>query len=151
MGCLVYKLKIKYQYIYNMDFDMKTAVACLGCIVLALFVMYVCTNMMKLNRGVVEGLTSGSSATPDQLLKDVKTMRTKLVDELHIDKYKAKYHEMLLNTEDVLHLQMLEQIKTAIDKKKLNDTTTLSNLAQLESTKAALKDLDEFLTHFNSR
>ena len=151
MGCEVCKLKIKYQYIYNMDFDMKTAVACLGCIVLALFVMYVCTNMMKLNRGVVEGLTSGSSATPDQLLKDVKTMRTKLVDELHIDKYKAKYHEMLLNTEDVLHLQMLEQIKTAIDKKKLNDTTTLSNLAQLESTKAALKDLDEFLTHFKSR
>ena len=151
MGCEVCKLKIKYQYIYNMDFDMKTAVACLGCIVLALFVMYVCTNMMKLNRGVVEGLTSGSSATPDQLLKDVKTMRTKLVDELHIDKYKAKYHEMLLNTEDVLHLQMLEQIKTAIDKKKLNDTTTLSNLAQLESTKAALKDLDEFLTQFKSR
>ena len=105
---------------------------------------------MKLNRSVVEGLTSGSSATPDQLLKDVKTMRTKLVDELHIDKYKAKYHEMLLNTEDVLHLQMLEQIKTAIDKKKLYDTTTLSNLAQLESTKAALKDLDEFLTHFKS-
>ena len=130
---------------------MKTAVACLGCIVLALFVMYVCTNMMKLNRGVVEGLTSGSSATPDQLLKDVKTMRTKLVDELHIDKYKAKYHEMLLNTEDVLHLQMLEQIKTAIDKKKLDDTATLSNLAQLESTKSALKDLDEFLTHFKSR
>ena len=134
-----------------MDFDMKTAVACLGCIVLALFVMYICTKMMKLNRSVVEGLTSGSSATPDQLLKDVKTMRTKLVDELHIDKYKAKYHEMLLNTEDVLHLQMLEQIKTAIDKKKLDDTTTLSNLAQLESTKAALKDLDEFLTHFKSR
>ena len=77
-------------------------------------------------------------------------MRTKLVDELHIDKYKAKYHEMLLNTEDVLHLQMLEQIKRAIDKKKLDDTTTLSNLAQLESTKAALKDLDEFLTHFKS-
>ena len=101
---------------------MKTAVACLGCIVLALFVMYICTKMMKLNRSVVEGLTSGSSATPDQLLKDVKTMRTKLVDELHIDKYKAKYHEMLLNTEDVLHLQMLEQIKTAIDKKKLDDT-----------------------------
>ena len=151
MGCEVCKLKIKYQYIYNMDFDMKTAVACLGCIVLALFVMYVCTNMMKLNRGVVEGLTSGSSATPEQLLKDVKTMRTKLVDDLHIDKYKAKYHEMLLNTEDVLHLQMLEQIKTAIDKKKLDDTTTLSNLAQLESTKAALKDLDEFLTHFKSR
>ena len=40
-----------------MDFDMKTAVACLGCIVLALFVMYICTKMMKLNRSVVEGLT----------------------------------------------------------------------------------------------
>jgi len=42
---------------------MKTAVACLGCIVLALFVMYICTNMMKFNRTVVEGLTSGNSST----------------------------------------------------------------------------------------
>jgi hypothetical protein len=133
-----------------MDFDMKTVVACLGCIVLALFVMYICTNMMKFNRTVVEGLTSGSSSTPDQLLKDIKTMKTKLVDSLHVNKYKNEYHKILLGTEDVLHLQMLEHLKTAIDKKKIDDPKTLSSLAQLESAKSALKDLDEFLTHFKS-
>ncbi len=133
-----------------MDFDMKSAAACLGCIVLALFVMYVCTNMMKLNRGVIEGLTSGSSATPDQLLKNIQTMKTKLIDNLHVEKYKNQYHNILLGTEDVLHLQMLDHLKTAIDKKKLDDPKTLSSLAQLESAKSALKDLDEFLIHFKS-
>ena len=43
---------------------------------------------------------------------------------------------------------MLDEIKSAVDKKKLNDPKTLASLSQLESTKSALKDLDEFLTHF---
>ena len=41
---------------------------------------------------------------------------------------------------------ILEDIR--IDKKKLNDPQTLASLSQLESSKSALKDLDEFLTHF---
>jgi len=131
-----------------MDFDMKNMTTYLGCIVLALFVIYLCTNMMKLNRNVVEGLTSGAPATPDQLLEMVKTSKTKYVDELHINKYKTKYHQILLDVEDILHLQMLDEIRNAIDKKKLNDSETLASLSQLESTKSALKDLDEFLTHF---
>ena len=77
-------------------------------------------------------------------------MKTKLVDNLHIEKYKNQYHNILLGTEDVLHLQMLDHLKTAIDKKTIDDPKTLSSLAQLESAKSALKDLDEFLTHFKS-
>ena len=82
---------------------MKTAVACLGCIVLALFVMYICTQMMKLNRSVVEGLTSGSSATTDQLLKAVKTMRTTFGDELHIATYKEPSNETYITTHNIFH------------------------------------------------
>ena len=92
-----------------MEFDMKNMVTYLGCIVLALFVMYVLTNMMKLNRKVVEGMTSKTPATADQLIEQIKTMKTKYIDKLHIDKYKTKYNKILLDVEDILHLQMLDQ------------------------------------------
>jgi hypothetical protein len=133
-----------------MDFDMKNMTTYLGCIVLALFVVYLCTNMLSLNNKIVEGLTSGTTKTPDDLLKLVKTSKTKYIDELRVDKYKTQYHKMLLDVEDILHLQMLSQIKTAVAKDKLDDEKTLATLSQLESTKSALKDLDEFLTHFKT-
>jgi len=129
---------------------MKNMTTYLGCIVLALFVVYLCTNMLSLNNKVVEGLTSGTTKTPDDLLKLVKTSKTKYIDELRVDKYKTQYHKMLLDVEDILHLQMLSQIKTAVAKDKLDDEKTLATLSQLESTKSALKDLDEFLTHFKT-
>jgi len=132
-----------------MDFDMKNMTTYLGCIVLALFVVYLCTNMLSLNNKVVEGLTSAPK-TPDQLIKSVKTMKTQYVDELHIDKYKKNYQAILLDVEDILHLQMLDKIKKSIEKNTLTDEKTLASLSSLESTKSALKDLDEFLTHFKS-
>ena len=132
-----------------MNFDMKNITTYLGCIVLAGFVIYVTTNMLSLNNKVIEGLTEAPS-TPKQLLSAVATEKEKLVNELHIDKYKTQYHQMLLDVEDILHLQMLDELRTAIDKKKLREKETLSTLSHLESTKSALKDLDEFLTHFKS-
>ena len=132
-----------------MNFDMKNMTTYLGCIVLALFVVYLCTNMLSLNNKIVEGLASAPE-TPEQLLKSVKTMKTQYIDELHIDKYKKNYHAILLDVEDILHLQMLDKIRKSIEKNTLTDEKTLASLSQLESTKSALKDLDEFLTHFKS-
>ena len=40
---------------------MKNMTTYLGCITLALFVVYLCTNMMTLNNNIVEGLTSGAT------------------------------------------------------------------------------------------
>jgi len=128
---------------------MKNMTTYLGCIVLALFVVYLCTNMLSLNNKIVEGLASAPE-TPEQLLKSVKTMKTQYIDELHIDKYKKNYHAILLDVEDILHLQMLDKIRKSIEKNTLTDEKTLASLSQLESTKSALKDLDEFLTHFKS-
>jgi|TARA_B110000037_G_C16946698_1_gene435051 hypothetical protein len=132
-----------------MDFDMKNMTTYLGCIVLALFVVYLCTNMLSLNNKIVEGLTSAPS-TPDQLLESVKNLKSKYTDDLHIDKYKKEYGAILLDVEDILHLQMLDKIKKSIEKNTLTDEKTLASLSQLESTKSALKDLDEFLTHYKS-
>ena len=129
---------------------MKNMTTYLGCIVLALFVVYLCTNMLSLNNKIVEGLTSGTTKTPDELLKLVKTSKTKYIDDLRVDKYKKQYHQILVDVEDVLHLQMLDKIKKSIEKNTLTDEKTLASLSNLESTKSALKDLDEFLTHFKS-
>jgi len=58
-------IKIKYN-IYIMDFDMKKTTTYLGCIALALFVVYLCTNMLSLNNKIVEGLISKTTeTTPD--------------------------------------------------------------------------------------
>jgi len=132
-----------------MDFDMKNMTTYLGCIVLALFVAYLCTNLLSLNNKIVEGLTN-SSETPEQLLQSVKKMKSQYVDNLHLDKYKKDYTAILLDVEDILHLQMLDEIKKSIENSTLTDEKTLASLAHLESTKSALKDLDEFLTHFKS-
>jgi len=126
---------------------MKNMTMYLGCIVLAVFVVYLCTNMLSLNRKIVEGLTS-SPETPMQLLESVKNSKAKYIDELQIDKYKTEYHQILLDVEDIIHLQMLAKIKNAISKDKLSDEKTLASLAQLESSKSALGDLDEFLSHY---
>ena len=74
-----------------------------------------------------------------------------LVDNLHVEKYKTQYHELLLNAEDVLHLKLFEQFKTAINDNTLNDPKTLIALSQLQNAKTALKDLDEFFEHFKSK
>jgi len=136
-----------------MNFDMKNMTTYLGCIVMALFVVYVTTNMLSFNNKIVEGLTSSSSSakTPEELIASLKTAKQKLADDLHTDKYKVQYHEMLLDAEDVLHLQILEQLKTAIDDDKLSDEKTLTSLSQLQNAKTALKDLDEFLEHFKAK
>jgi len=129
---------------------MKNITTYLGCIVMVLFVVYITTNMLSLNNKIVEGLTSSSSSskTPEELITLLKTTKQKLVDDLHIDKYKSQYHEMLLNAEDVLHLQILEQLKSAIGNDKLSNEKTLILLSQLQNAKTALKDLDEFFEHF---
>ena len=124
-----------------MNFDMKNMTTYLGCIVLALFVVYVTTNMLSLNNKIVEGLTSSSSSskTPEELITSLKTAKQKLVDNLHTDKYKVQYHEMLLDAEDVLHLQILEQLKTAIGDDKLSDEKPLLHYLNYKMLKPRLK------------
>ena len=136
-----------------MNIDMNNIATYLGCVVLVGFVFYVMTNMLSINNKVIEGLTSSSSSqqTPEKLLEALKNTKQNLVDNLHVEKYKTQYHELLLNAEDVLHLKLFEQFKTAITNNTLNDPKTLIALSQLQNAKTALKDLDEFFEHFKSK
>lgn len=134
-----------------MNINMNDIATYLGCAVLIVFILYIMTNMLSINNKVIEGLTSSSSKTPEELLELLKNTKQNLVDNLHVAKYKTQYHELLLNAEDILHLKLFEQFKNAINDGKLSDNKTLTTLSQLQNAKTALKDLDEFFEHFKSK
>ena len=136
-----------------MDFDMKNMTTCLGCIVLVLFVVYCCTNMLSLNNKIVEGLISKKkeTLTPDELLKQAEAFRTEMDDRLNIKKYGATYKKLLITLEDIVHLSMITSIKN-IDTKTGSifgsfGTETVKTLQSLTKTNEALSSIDEFLTH----
>ena len=98
-----------------MNINMNNITTYLGCAVLIGFILYIMTNMLSINNKVIEGLTSSSSKTPEELLELLKNTKQNLVDNLHVVKYKTLYHELLLNAEDILHLKLFEQFKNAIN------------------------------------
>ena len=129
---------------------MKNITTYLGCAVLVVFALYVLTNMLSLNTKVIEGLSVTPKKTPQQLLAELKTDIQQSSDTLHIVKYKTVYQEILVSVEDLLHLQMLEDLKETIQEGKLTDTKSMKAMCKLQNCKGALKDLDEFLDAFKA-
>ena len=136
-----------------MDFDMKNMTTYLGCIVLALFVVYLCTNMLSLNNKIVEGLISKTTkTTPDELLKGAQSLKTILSDEINIEKYGDTYKKLLVTLEDIYHLVMISTIKDGGQDGRvgeLNDKTS-KKLETMQKAIEALSSIDEFLTHHKS-
>lgn len=129
---------------------MQNLTSYIGSIALALFVVYLTTNMLSFNNNIMEGMTS-KSMTPDQIIQQLKTEKEKMNNSLLIGKYQTKYHEMLLDIEDILHLKILEKLKSASENDKIDSEKTLKVVGELQNTKTALKDLDEFLTHYKTK
>lgn len=122
----------------------------IGSIALALFVVYLTTNMLSFNNNIMEGMTS-KNMTPDQIIQQLKTEKEKMNNSLLIGKYQTKYHELLLDVEDILHLKLLEKLKSAAENDKMDSEKTLKAVGELQNAKTALKDLDEFLTHYKGK
>jgi len=122
----------------------------LGCIALALFVVYLCTNMLSLNNKIVEGLISKTTkTTPDELLKGAQSLKTILSDDLNIEKYGDTYKKLLVTLEDIYHLAMITAIKDGGQDGRvgeLNDKTS-NKLVGYQKSIEALSSIDEFLTH----
>ena len=141
-----------------MDFDMKNMTTYLGCITLALFVAYLCTNMFSLNNKIVEGLISKKkkTLTPDEVLTEVEKFKETMVDGLNIEKYAPTYKKILVSLEDTLHLKMLQTIMDSENSLKDGEHAQdspwgLLRMAQtiktLQGGVESLSTLDEFLTH----
>jgi len=137
-----------------MDFDMKNITTYLGCIALALFVVYLCTNMLSLNNKIVEGLVSKKkkNVTPDEILKQLEDYRTTLSDQLHIEKYATTYKKTIVALEDIFHLIMLNNIQEAdVQTGSWSGSTSDTAIKKQEGIQKAvdsLSSLDEFLTHY---
>ena len=136
-----------------MDFDMKNITTYLGCIGIALFVVYLCTNMLSLNNKIVEGLVSKTTkkVTPVELLKQAETLKTSMEDDLNIKKYGDTYKKLLITLEDIYHLAMLENIIKADTSSgswngSINEKAA-SKLETMQKAIEALSSIDEFLTH----
>lgn len=129
---------------------MQNLTSYIGSIALALFVVYLTTNMLSFNNNIMEGMTS-KNMTPDQIIEQLKTEKEKMNNSLLIGKYQTKYHEMLLDVEDILHLKLLEKLKSAAENDKMDSEKTLKAVGELQNAKTALKDLDEFLTHYKGK
>jgi hypothetical protein len=125
-----------------MNIDMKNITTYLGCFVIVLFILFGITKALSLNNKVVEGLTN-SKSSPEEILKELQKKNKNSANNLDIKKDKSTYHDILLQLEDSFHFQMIEEM---LNKEKTTDLT--SKLSQLQAGKAALKDLDEFLTHY---
>ena len=131
---------------------MKNITTYLGCIALALFVVYLCTNMLSLNNKIVEGLiskTKTTETTPDELLKEAQSLKTRLSDDLNIKKYGDTYKKLLVTLEDIYHLAMITAIKDGGQDGRvgeLNDKTS-NKLVGYQKAIEALSSIDEFLTH----
>ena len=125
-----------------MNIDMKNITTYLGCFVIVLFILFGITKALSLNNKVVEGLTN-SKSSPEEILNELQKKNKNSANNLDIKNDKSTYHDILLQLEDSFHFQMIEEM---LNKEKTTDLT--SKLSQLQAGKAALKDLDEFLTHY---
>lgn len=123
---------------------MKNITTYLGCFVFVIFVLFAFTKVLSFNNKVVEGLSNQSSSAED-ILKQLEKSNKNRAKSLDIEKEKSIYHDILLQLEDSFHFQMIEQML----KKEKSDELT-SQLSKLQAGKAALKDLDEFLTHYKT-
>ena len=137
-----------------MDIDMKNMTTYLGCIGLALFVVYLCTNMLSLNNKIVEGLVSKKkkNITPDEILKQLEDYRTTLSDQLRIEKYATTYKKTIVALEDIFHMIMLKNIQKAdVQTGSWSGSTSDTAIKTQEGIQKAvdsLSSLDEFLTHY---
>lgn len=133
---------------------MKNMTTYLGCIGLALFVVYLCTNMLSLNNKIVEGLVSKKkkNITPDEILKQLEDYRTTLSDQLRIEKYATTYKKTIVALEDIFHMIMLKNIQKAdVQTGSWSGSTSDTAIKTQEGIQKAvdsLSSLDEFLTHY---
>lgn len=134
-----------------MNFDAKNITTYIGCLALLAFGLYLANQALTFNNNIMEGLTSKSDhKTPEQCIGTCEETKAALVDKLYPGRYKSEYKKMIEETEDILHLKMIEKIKNAAIADKLGDDSVLSSLANLQNIKTGLTDLYEFLDVFKS-
>ena len=146
-----------------MNFNMTNIMTYLGNTVVVIFVIYIITKMLSLNNKIIgtmlaperEGLTMADAVhhEDDELLKKLEKLRHEYATFLLKDASIEDYKDMILVTEDIYHIAMIGKITEAVTAKGNNSivgTKTLDYLSKIQSAKAGLKDLDEFLTHYKA-
>lgn len=126
----------------------------IGIIIVCFLIIYIVTNMFKLRKNVIEGLTnadvnppsSGVAGTAASYAAGVKAQVVKLQDELLVSKYRKDYEGAIINLDDYIGYLMIKQtLNIKLDGDVRSNIEALNNLNTLKSAKDSLNSTMTFL------
>jgi len=133
----------------------------IGVLLVSFFIVYIVIKLFKVQNNVIEGLTniadpvspdtnavpvSGIGATATSYAAAIKAETVKLQDEILVSKYRQDYENVIINTDDLVGMLMIQQLLNI----KLSGSTddvlkSLENLNTLKSSKDSLNKTMAYL------
>ena len=132
----------------------------IGIIIVGFFIIYIATNLFKLQSNIIEGLTnsdgtitqstnnpsSGEGGTATSYAAAIKAQVIKIQDELLISKYRKDYETAIINLDDYIGFMMIKQaLNMKSDGEIKSNIDALNNLNILKNAKESLNVTMAFL------
>ena len=109
-----------------------------------LFGIYLVTKVIGVQTRTIEGLTSSANAVPvSEKLKAITKVNTVEKDNLHLQKYLAKYQDILSTVEENAAISQLNIVMNASD--GIPSGSEMDTYLQMDKFRTSLKDLDDYL------
>ena len=109
-----------------------------------LFGIYLVTKVIGVQTRTIEGLTSSANAVPvSEKLKAITKVNTVEKDNLHLQKYLAKYQDILSTVEENAAISQLNIVMNSSD--GIPSGSEMDTYLQMDKFRTSLKDLDDYL------
>lgn len=122
-----------------------------GIVVVVLFIMFVITKSLKLQKNIVEGMTNGSASssltgvagTAGDYGAAIQSQSTQIQDTLLISKYRPQYETVIINMDTYLNLLILQGFLN-LNTNSIN-IDAINNINSLYTSKQALNGAMKFM------
>jgi len=122
-----------------------------GIVVVVLFIMFVITKSLKLQKNIVEGMTNGSATssltgvagTAGDYSAAIQSQSTQIQDTLLISKYRPQYETVIINMDTYLNLLILQGFLN-LNTNSIN-IDAINNINSLYTSKQALNGAMKFM------
>lgn len=122
-----------------------------GIVVVVLFIMFVITKSLKLQKNIVEGMTNGSASssltgvagTAGDYSAAIQSQSTQIQDTLLISKYRPQYETVIINMDTYLNLLILQGFLN-LNTNSIN-IDAINNINSLYTSKQALNGAMKFM------
>ena len=126
-----------------------------GIVVVVLFIMFVITKSLKLQKNIVEGMTNGSASssltgvagTAGDYGAAIQSQSTQIQDTLLISKYRPQYETVIINMDTYLNLLILQGFLNLNTNSSTANTNidAINNINSLYTAKQALNGAMKFM------